>query len=47
MIKWNDRNENEIEKLLVRNDELFGIYRDLLKDSGKFIALSGLFEYNG
>ena len=47
MIKWNDRNENEIEKLLVRNDELFDIYRDLLKDSGKFIALSGLFEYNG
>ena len=47
MIKWNDRNENGIEKLLVRNAELLGIYRDLLKDSGKFIALSGLFEYNG
>ena len=47
MIKWNDRNENEIEKLLIRNAKLSGIYRDLLKDSGKFIALSGLFEYNG
>ena len=47
MIKWNDRNENEIEKLLVRNDELFGIYRDLLKISGKFIEFSDHFEYNG
>ena len=47
MIKASDRIRAESEKLLVRNDKLFCIYRDLLKISGKFIELSDHFEYNG
>ena len=35
------------EKLLVRSDKLFRIYRILLKIGGKLIEFYSRFEYNG